>query len=80
MEKKLQILMFNVYDFCFLVNVHSFNLLTPTFESDKNVSSDVVGVDFSFKQPSITVNVVIVGSMQASSISMFFSMLNVAVN
>jgi hypothetical protein len=38
----------NVYDFCFLTNVHSFNPLTPTLEEGKNVEIDV-GVDFSCK-------------------------------
>jgi hypothetical protein len=61
------------YDFGFLTNIRSFRSPTFTLEECKIVGIDD-GVDFSFRQHSITTYVVSIGSVHGSSISMFFSM------
>jgi hypothetical protein len=68
LPKKIKLKLFqnlkttNVYDFCFLASGRSFNPPTPTLQEGKNVGIDV-GVDSSFKQHSMTNNVVSIGSI-----------------
>jgi hypothetical protein len=62
-----------MYDFGFLINTRNFKPLTPTLEEGKIVGIDG-GVDFSFRRNYMPTNVVSIGSMHGSSISMSFSM------
>jgi hypothetical protein len=61
------------YDFGFLISIRNLKPPTPTLGERKIVGVDG-GVDFPFKQHYMPTNVVSVGSVHSSSISMFFSM------
>jgi hypothetical protein len=68
-----------IYDFGFLASAHSLIPPTPKLEEGKIVRIDG-GIDFSFKQHSMTTNVVFVGLVHGLPISMSYSMSCVIIN
>jgi len=67
------------YDFGFLASACSFIPPTPKLEEGKIVGIDG-GIDFSFKQHSMTTNVAFVGLVHGLPISMSYSMSCVTIN